>query len=129
MNTAQNPGPGIWGPGIWGAGNLGGWDLEATFHSNFSGCSWCSDFVGCVLAVCWLAIYVMARLRDSNTQGVPLHDLVQKNFEEMRSGSDISDVEFRKITSLLAEKPRRPSLPMENPTSGSNDVDSDEKSH
>ena len=103
MNTAQNPGPGIWGAGIWKLLST------PTFQAVLG--------VLILLAVCWLAIYVMARLRDSNTQDVPLHDLVQKNFEEMRSGGDISDLEFRKITSLLAEKPRRPSLPMENPTS------------
>lgn len=114
MNTAQNPGPGIGWTGIW---NL---LSSPTFQAVLG--------VLILLAVCWLAINVMARLRDSNTQDVPLHDLVQKNFEEMRSGGYISDVEFRKITSLLAEKPRRPSLPTENPTSGSNE-DSDEKSH
>ena len=67
-----------------------------------------------LLAVCWAAIYFMARLRESNTQDVPLDDLVRKNFEEMRSGGDISDAEFRKLTSLLEEKPRRPSSPNEN---------------
>ena len=103
MNTAQNPGPGIWGAEIWTL------LFTPTFQAVLG--------VLILLAVCWFAIYVMARLRDSNTQDVPLHDLVQKNFEEMRSGGDISDVEFRKITSLLAEKPRRPSLPTENPTS------------
>ena len=114
MNTAQNPGPGIWGADIWTL------LFTPTFQAVLG--------ILILLAVCWLAIYVMARLRDSNTQDVPLHDLVQKNFEEMRSGGYISDVEFRKITSLLAEKPRRPSLPTENPTSGSSE-DSDEKSH
>ena len=114
MNTAQNPGPGIWGADIWTL------LFTPTFQAVLG--------ILILLAVCWLAIYVMARLRDSNTQDVPLHDLVQKNFEEMRSGGDISDVEFRKITSLLAEKPRRPSLTMANPASGSNDEESDEKS-
>ena len=113
MNTAQNPGPGIWGADIWTL------LFTPTFQAVLG--------ILILLAVCWLAIYVMARLRDSNTQDVPLHDLVQKNFEEMRSGGDISDVEFRKITTLLAEKPRRPSLTMVNPTSGSNDEESDEK--
>ncbi len=110
MNTAQNPGPEIWGAWIWKLLST------PTFQAVLG--------VLILLAVCWLAIYVMARLRDSNTQDVPLHDLVQKNFEEMRSGGDISDAEFRKITSLIAEKPRRPSLPTEDPTSGGN-----EKSH
>ena len=114
MNTAQNPGPGIWVAEIWTL------LFTPTFQAVLG--------VLILLAVCWFAIYVMARLRDSNNQDVPLHDLVQKNFEEMRTGGDISDVEFRKITSLLAEKPRRPSLPMANPTSGSHDEDSDEKS-
>ena len=114
MNTAQNPGPGIWGAWIWKLLST------PTFQAVLG--------VLILLAVCWLAIYVMARLRDSNTQDVPLHDLVQKNFEEMRSGGDISDAEFRKITTLLADKPRRPSLTTENPTSGATE-DSDEKSH
>ena len=81
-----------------------------------------------VLAVCWLAIIVMARLRDSNTQGVPLDDLIRKNFEEMRSGGTLTDAEFRNITSLLEEKPRRSTLPAKNPTSDTNASDSDEKS-
>ena len=110
MNTAQNLETGIW--------KL----LSSPTLQTFLG-------VLILLAVCWLAIYVMARLRDSNTQDVALDDLLRKNFEEMRSGGDISDAEFRNITSLLEEKPRRPSLPIKNPTNDSVVENSDEKSN
>jgi len=109
MNTAQEPASGIWKL-------LSGSTVQAALG------------VLIVLAVCWLAIYVMARLRDSNTQDVPLDDLIRKNFEEMRSGGTLSDAEFRNITSSLEEKPRRSSLPTENPTSDTIASDSDKKS-
>jgi len=54
--------------------------------------------------------------------------LVKKNFEEMRSGGDISDTEFRKITSLLAEKPHGSTLPTQMQSSISQEEASDEKS-
>ena len=92
MNTAQNP--------AFGIGKL---LSSPTFHAVLG--------VLVLLAVCWLAIYVMSRLRGSNTQGVPLDDLVRKNFDEMRSGGYISDAEFRKLTLVMEEKPRRPSSP------------------
>jgi len=108
MNTAHNPPTGIW-------------KLlsSSTFQAALG--------VLIVLAVCWLAVYVMARLRDSNKQGVPLDDLLQKNFEEMRSGGEISETEFRNITSSLGEKPRRPPSSIENSVSGKNDANGDEK--
>ena len=109
MNTAQEPASGIWKL-------LSSSTVQATLG------------VMIVLAVCWLAIYVMARLRDSNTQDVPLDDLIRKNFEEMRSGGTLTDAEFRNITSLLEEKPCRPSLPTSNPTSDAEALDSDKKS-
>ena len=109
MNTAQERASGIWKL-------LSSSTVQATLG------------VMIVLAVCWLAIYVMARLRDSNTQDVPLDDLIRKNFEEMRSGGTLTDAEFRNITSLLEEKPCRPSLPTSNPTSDSEALDSDKKS-
>ena len=109
MNTAQEPASGIWKL-------LSSSTVQATLG------------VMIVLAVCWLAIYVMARLRDSNTQDVPLDDLIRKNFEEMRSGGTLTDAEFRNITSLLEEKPCRPSLPTSNPTSDSEALDSHKKS-
>jgi hypothetical protein len=108
MNTAQNPPVGIW-------------KLlsSSTFQAALG--------VLIVLAVCWLAFYVMARLRDSNKQDVPLDALLRKNFEEMRSGGAISETEFRNITSLLEENPRRNSSSIENPASDSNVTPSDEK--
>lgn len=100
MNTAQNPPVGIW-------------KLlsSSTFQAALG--------VLIVLAVCWVAFYVMARLRDSNRQDVPLDDLLRKNFEEMRSGGEISETEFRNITSLLEENPRRNSSSIETPASDS----------
>ncbi len=110
MNTAQSPETGIW--------KL----LSSPTLQTVLG-------VLILLAVCWLAIYVMARLRDSNNQDVAVDDLLRKNFEEMRSGGDISDAEFRNITSLLEEKPCRPSLPIKNPTNDSVVENRDEKSN
>jgi hypothetical protein len=88
MITAQKPGYGLWD------------SLSSSVFQSVLG-------VLIVLAVCWLAFYVMSRLRDSNTLDVPLEELVRNNFEEMRSGGDISDAEFRNITSLLEARPRR----------------------
>jgi len=38
-----------------------------------------------------------------------MDELMRKNFEEMRSEGDINEAEFRNISSLLQEPPRRPS--------------------
>lgn len=62
-------------------------------------------------AVCAIAISLLSKLRDSNTQDAPLDEMLRKNFEEMRSEGVINEAEFRNITSLLAEPPRRSSLP------------------
>jgi hypothetical protein len=48
------------------------------------------------------ASFALAKLRDSNMKDQPITDLLEKNFEEMRSEGDIDDQEFRKIKSLLA---------------------------
>ena len=114
MNTAQNPGPGDHWAGI----------VKLTTNPTLQA----SLGVLILLAVCWLAFYVMARLRESNAQDIPVHDLVVKNFEEMRSGGDISEAEFRKITSLLAEKPSGSELLTQIPSSQSHEEDSDQKS-
>ena len=108
MNTAQNPPAGIW--------NL---LSSSTFQAALG--------VLIVVAVCCLAVYVMSRLRDSNKQDEPLDDLLRKNFEEMRSGGEISETEFRNITSLLEEKPRRRPSSIENPASDSITLNRDEK--
>lgn len=56
-----------------------------------------------VLAIiCGIAYFALAKLRDSNTEDVQLADVIQKNFEEMRSEGDIDDQEFRKIKALLS---------------------------
>jgi hypothetical protein len=60
-----------------------------------------------LLAVCSVAFHLLSRLRDSTKQDVPMDELLRKNFEEMRSGGDINEAEFRNIASLLAEQPRR----------------------
>ena len=64
-----------------------------------------------LLTVCAFAISQLSKLRDSNTQDAPLDEMLRKNFEEMRSEGVINDAEFRNITSLLVEPPRRSSLP------------------
>jgi hypothetical protein len=92
MNTAQKP-------------SFGLWDLlsHPTVQSVLG--------VLILLTVCAIAVYVLSKLRDSNTQDVPMDELLRKNFEEMRSGGDINEAEFRNIASLLAEQPRRSSQP------------------
>ena len=79
-----------------------------------------------LLTVCSIAIYVVSKLRDSNTQDVPMDELLRKNFEEMRSGGDINEAEFRNIASLLAEPPRRSSKPAPKTTDTSEPPPSDE---
>ncbi|HUP77488.1 MAG TPA: hypothetical protein VM260_02935 [Pirellula sp.] len=114
MNTAQTPGS---GNQLVGIGKL---LSNPTFQASLG--------ILILLAVCWLAFYVMSRLRESNAQDIPLHDLVKKNFEEMRSGGDISETEFRKITSLLAEKAHGSNLSTQMQSNTSHEEDSDEKS-
>lgn len=68
-----------------------------------------------LMAVCSVAFYLLSKLRDSARQDVHGNDLLRKNFEEMKSGGDISDAEFRNIASLLANGSRRSSaLPADN---------------
>lgn len=55
-----------------------------------------------LLTVCGIAISLLSKLRDSNTQDAPLDEMLRKNFEEMRSEGDINEQEFRKIKSLLS---------------------------
>ncbi|MFN6129636.1 MAG: hypothetical protein ACK6DC_08030 [Planctomycetota bacterium] len=56
-----------------------------------------------VLSLVTIAAYfVLAKLRDSNMKDQPITDLLEKNFEEMRSEGDIDDQEFRKIKALLS---------------------------
>ena len=59
-----------------------------------------------LLTVCGIAISLLSKLRDSNTQDAPLDEMLRKNFEEMRSEGVINETEFRNIASLLAETPR-----------------------
>lgn len=80
-----------------------------------------------LLTVCAIAIYVLSKLRDSNTQDEPMDDLIRKNFEEMRRGGVINEAEFRNIASLMAEPPRRSSQPTPIPTDTPEAPQSDEK--
>jgi hypothetical protein len=81
------------------------WSLltSPTFHSIVG--------VLILLAVCTIAYSFVSKLRDSNTQDVPMDEMLRKNFEEMRSEGVINEAEFRNIASLLAEPPRRSSAP------------------
>jgi hypothetical protein len=60
-----------------------------------------------LLTVCGIAISLLSKLRDSNTQDAPMDEMLRKNFEEMRSEGVINEAEFRNIASLLAEAPRK----------------------
>lgn len=61
-----------------------------------------------LLIVSAIAVYYLAKLRDSNTKTQQLDELIRKNFEEMRSEGDIDEQEFRKIKALLREGNHRP---------------------
>jgi len=80
-----------------------------------------------LLAVCAIAFYVLSKLRDSNSQDVPMDQLLRKNFEEMQSGGYINEAEFRNITSLLGEPPRRYSPPIPKTTAKTEASETDEK--
>lgn len=54
-----------------------------------------------LMAVSFIAYQALAKLRGSNKEDGQLTDLLQKNFEEMRSEGDISEAEFRKISASL----------------------------
>jgi uncharacterized membrane protein len=58
-----------------------------------------------LLAVSLVAYYILQKLRVSSSEEAGFVDSLQKNFEEMRSGGDINEAEFRKIkASLSGEK-------------------------
>jgi len=80
-----------------------------------------------LLTVCAFAISQLSKLRDSNTQDAPLDEMLRKNFEEMRSEGVINDAEFRNISSLLVEPPRRSSLPTPKTIEQSDAQNSDEE--
>jgi uncharacterized membrane protein len=54
-----------------------------------------------LMAVSVVAYQALAKLRGSTKDNGELADLLQKNFEEMRSEGDISEAEFRKISASL----------------------------
>jgi hypothetical protein len=88
MITAPNPSKTQWS-----------WITDPSVHSVLG--------VLILLAVCWGAIYVLSRLRDSNTHDVLTEEMLRKNFEEMKSGGVINEAEFRNIASLLTDQGRR----------------------
>lgn len=54
-----------------------------------------------VLTVSAIAYYVLIKLRDSTSNDQLDVTSLEKNFEEMRSGGDINESEFRNIKALL----------------------------
>jgi hypothetical protein len=88
MNTAPNVSDTVWS-----------WVTDPTFQSVLG--------VLILLAVCWGAIHMLSRLRDSNTQDVLTQEMLRRNFEEMKSGGVINEAEFRNIASLLTDQGRR----------------------
>jgi hypothetical protein len=54
-----------------------------------------------LMAITLIAYRALAKLRGSTKEDGQLADLLQKNFEEMRSEGDISEAEFRKISASL----------------------------
>lgn len=75
-----------------------------------------------------IAYFVLAKLRDSNTDDQQIEDVLRKNFEEMRSEGDIDDQEFRKIKALLAggKTPSGPASLNSTPRTGpSQEIDAD----
>ncbi len=54
-----------------------------------------------LLVVCSIAFFALSRFRDSTAEDSPLSQLLEKNFEEMRTEGDIDAQEFRKIRALL----------------------------
>ena len=108
MMTARNVGSGIWGL-----------LSNSTFQAALG--------VLILLAVCAIALRLLSRLRDSNSQDAPMDELLRKNFEEMKSGGYIDEAEFRNIASLLAESPRRSPSPSPKTIDIQNAPKSDEK--
>lgn len=108
MMTARNVGSGIWGL-----------LSNSTFQAALG--------VLILLTVCAIALRLLSRLRDSNSQDAPVDELLRKNFEEMKSGGYIDEAEFRNIASLLAESPRRSPSPSPKTIDNQNARKSDEK--
>jgi hypothetical protein len=80
-----------------------------------------------LLTVCGIAISLLSKLRDSNTQDAPLDEMLRKNFEEMRSEGVINEAEFRNIASLLAESPGKSSVMKPKTSEQTDSPNSDEK--
>ena len=80
-----------------------------------------------LLTACGIAISLLSKLRDSNTQDAPLDEMLRKNFEEMRSEGVINEAEFRNIASLLAESPGKSSVMKPKTSEQTDSPNSDEK--
>ncbi len=74
-----------------------------------------------VMVVSVSAYYLVAKLRDSNSNNHLDPETLQKNFEEMRSGGDIDEAEFRNIKALLAGADPKSVPPRRNPAGAQSD--------
>lgn len=71
-----------------------------------------------LMILCVVGYYVLARLRDSSRNDELTSKDVLGNFEEMHRGGDISEAEFRTISSVLGRKQNAsPPDPSRNKTS------------
>ena len=64
-----------------------------------------------VIAVTAVAVWVLARLRESSNDDFDATKASMKEFEEMRLGGDLTEEEYRNIKGLLANEraPKQPS--------------------
>ncbi len=97
MNTTTNSSAGI---------VIGDWLLHPAFQALLG--------VLILLIVSFAAYCALAKLRGSTNQDHGLHEALQKNFEEMRSEGDISETEFRRISSVIEDARVAPKPPGSN---------------
>lgn len=57
-----------------------------------------------LLIMCYVAYWLVVKVRDSSKNDLQLTPEVLKNFEEMRQEGDISEAEYRNIRSVLGKK-------------------------
>jgi uncharacterized membrane protein len=69
-----------------------------------------------LLVLSVVAYYALAKLRGSSSEDTEFVDSLEKNFEEMRSGGDISEAEYRRISASLKGGVNAPSLSKETNT-------------
>ena len=63
-----------------------------------------------IIAVTAIAVWLLARLRESSNDDFDATQASLKEFEEMRLGGDLTEEEYRNIKGLLANEhvPKRP---------------------